>query len=81
MPWLLRWNILVSLSVIKRWRFYYSAKPYSQPSCVGYESRDIDFAEKILRVDRIRSKPDCQQLQTQAPVNLQLLCEAEIDIL
>ena len=43
--------------------------------------RDVDFAEKILRVDRIRSKPDCQQPQTQAPVNLQLLCEAEIDIL
>jgi type 1 fimbriae regulatory protein FimB len=42
---------------------------------------DINFAEKILRVDRIRSKPDCQQPQTQAPVNLQLLCEAEIDIL
>jgi type 1 fimbriae regulatory protein FimB len=34
-----------------------------------------------LRVDRIRSKPDSQQPQTQAPVNLQLLCEAEIDIL
>jgi len=43
--------------------------------------RDVDFAEKILRVDRIRSKPDRQQPQTQAPVNLQPLCETEIDIL
>lgn len=43
--------------------------------------RDINFAEKILRVDRVRSKPDCQQPQTQAPTNIQLLCETEIDIL
>ncbi|MGL5924227.1 tyrosine-type recombinase/integrase [Chroococcidiopsis sp.] len=43
--------------------------------------RDVDFAEKILRVDRIRSKPDYLQPQTQAPTNIQLLCEAEIDIL
>lgn len=42
---------------------------------------DLNFAEKIIRVDRIRSKPDCQQPQPQAPVNLQLLCPAEIDIL
>lgn len=41
---------------------------------------DVNFAEKIMRVDRIRSKPDYLQPQTQAPVNLQLLCEAEIDI-
>ena len=43
--------------------------------------RDLDFAENILRVDRIRSKPDRQQPQLQTTVNLQLLCEAEIDIL
>jgi len=68
------------LSEIKLSPSCYSAKPYSQPNCVGCESRDVDFAEKILRVDRIRSKPDCQQPQTQAPTNIQLLCEAEIDI-
>jgi type 1 fimbriae regulatory protein FimB len=43
--------------------------------------RDVNFAEKILRVDRIRSKPDYLQPQTQAPTNIQLLCETEIDIL
>lgn len=43
--------------------------------------RDVDFAEKILRVERIRSKPNSQPPQTQAPVNLQPLCETEIDIL
>jgi len=42
---------------------------------------DLNFAEKVLRVDRIRSKPDYLQPQTQAPTNIQLLCEAEIDIL
>lgn len=42
---------------------------------------DVNFAEKILRVDRIRSKPDSQQPQTQAPTNIQPLCETETDIL
>ncbi|URD48638.1 hypothetical protein M5J74_20160 [Chroococcidiopsis sp. CCNUC1] len=36
-----------------------------------------------MRVDRIRSKPDYLQPQTQAPTNIQLLflCETKIDIL
>jgi type 1 fimbriae regulatory protein FimB len=42
--------------------------------------RDLDFAENILRVERIRSKPIRYQPQAQATVNLQLLCPAEIDI-
>lgn len=43
--------------------------------------RDLDFAENILRVERIRFKPTCQQTQAQAAVNLQLLCSAEVNIL
>lgn len=42
---------------------------------------DVNEAENILQVERTHSKPDRQQLQPQAPVNIQLLCEAEIDIL
>lgn len=43
--------------------------------------RDINFAENILRVERIRSKPTRHQPQIQTTVNLQLLCAAETNIL
>lgn len=39
---------------------------------------DIDFAEKIVEVERIRTLPTVSH---PPPNNLQLLCEAEIDIL
>lgn len=43
--------------------------------------RDLHIAEKILRVERIRSKPTQQQPQAQTTVNLQFLCPVEVDIL
>ncbi len=43
--------------------------------------RDLNLTEKILRVERIRSKPTRYQSQAQGTVNLQQLSPPEIDIL
>ncbi len=42
---------------------------------------DLNFSEKILRVERIRTQQSRYHPQAQATVNLQQLCPAEIDIL